>query len=498
MKLKKQTHNLEFKERFDHALISALYQNFKDPIQAILELVDNAVDDLVEGKKMYITTNIRSDNICIVNKGGSGMGPRQLDSFFAWGQSGKRGKLGRYGQGGKAAMGYLGKSWKIESTKAGDDKEYVIRELDWDDRTGGLKKYKPEIKKSPFGKEGVVQIDIEKLKRKVNKNELKRVLGKVYRPLIIFDKVEIYSNGKVFPQQYPLYMPEEYFGEKLSNGKKIAGWISFLERGSKLRGGIRCYVFGRLVVEREFFGQKEPTYKESIDRLIGELYIDDEELPLLINKSDVDRASSFWKEIQEIMYKKLDPYIKLLLEEKEKDVPTEKEKKIAKYAGKIWSEFMKSLNKEHFEGSLAGLPVDFGQKKPEVTQKGIEQLNAAESISKSRGHYDPATPPPPQAIGKRKRTWSHLEPVPKTLHASIRYEPGKIDGKKVLFVNSRYPLYRLRKKELPLYIWEVLAMDYAKEDDPSHQSAENFEAQVNRLLYDLGIYLRTKGIRIKK
>ncbi len=145
---------LQIRERFDPALIPALYHNFKDPLQAILELTDNAVDDLIKGKAMVVTVNAERDHLMIVNKGGTGMGPSELEAFFVWGKSTKRGKLGRYGQGGKAAMGYLGKSWEIRSTKMRDDNDYLIKEDNWDDRTDGLKRYYPSLEKSHFSRRG--------------------------------------------------------------------------------------------------------------------------------------------------------------------------------------------------------------------------------------------------------------------------------------------------------------------------------------------------------
>ena len=108
----KSSRKLEFREQFSPRLISALYKNFKDANSAILELIDNAIDDRIPGKLFVITVEVHGNKITIINKGGKGMGPRELEVFFIWGQSKKRGKLGRYGQGGKAAMGYLGKSWK--------------------------------------------------------------------------------------------------------------------------------------------------------------------------------------------------------------------------------------------------------------------------------------------------------------------------------------------------------------------------------------------------
>ena len=121
-----ENQKIEFQEKFDPHLISGLYKNFKDSYTAILELIDNAIDDRIPGKLLVITLELHGDKISVINKGGKGMGPAELEVFFIWGQSEKRGKLGRYGQGGKAAMGYLGKSWRISATKAGEKDEYVI------------------------------------------------------------------------------------------------------------------------------------------------------------------------------------------------------------------------------------------------------------------------------------------------------------------------------------------------------------------------------------
>lgn len=486
--------NLHLKEKFDPALISALYQNFSDPIQAILELVDNAVDDMLPNRKMVITVDCNRDSLCIVNKGGTGMGMEELKSFFVWGKSNKRGKLGRYGQGGKAAMGYLGRAWRIKCNKRENKFAYIIEESNWDDRTGGLKEYKPKEEITIFEDDGVVQIDIKKLKKKINKNELRRTLSKVYRPLIKEGRVEINSPGLLTHLDFPLEFPEEYFGQTLSDGSKVGGWVSLLERGSPIRGGIRCYVFGRLIIEREFFGQKDPTYKESIDRLIGELYIEDENLPLLINKSDIDRGSPIWEEIEAFMYKILEPYIDLLLEEKDKDTPTEKEKKISDYAGDIWAAFLKSLREtSHAGGDLSALPGTYGQKPIERNGSNLHELVV--SPEERKGPYDPATPPPPDAIGKRKRTGSYLKPVPKSLHETVRYELGKDGDTKVIFINTRFPLYKIRMKNLPLYIWETLAMEYALSDESDSQNAQGYLEEINRLIYELGTYLKGKKIK---
>ena len=489
-----QDQELQFQEKFDPALISALYKNFRNPIEALLEIVDNAVDDIIPGKPMVVTAEIGRDSISIVDKGGTGMGPEELDAFFTWGLSKKRGKLGRYGQGGKAAMGYLGKSWVIRSTKINDALQYVVRETTWDDRTGGLKKYKPEIGKTIFVNDGVVQIDISNLKRKINKNDLKRILSMVYRPLLESGELELISSGKIMPLTFPLEMPKEDFVFPVSKGRRVKGWLGFLEDDTKLRGGVRCYSYGRLIVEKEFFGQKDPGYKQSINKLIGEIYIDFD-IPLMMNKTDFDRGSTEWNEIAKEMYGRLEPLISILLEEKEKDQPTEKEIKAAKYAGEKWKEFLKFIEHQQNEGVLPGTPIEQGQKQPEarLDEKENVQVTRARHIEEP---YQPATPPPPGAIGKRKRTGSFPEPKIRALTEEIRYQISDADGVKIILINNRFPLYKDRKNQLSLYIWETLILEYARAEEEDTQTVGEYIEEMNILLHDLSKFIMQKNIKI--
>ena len=80
--------NQKIIERIDPAIIAGLYKNFRDSIQAILELTDNAVDDIKEGHKMVLSVELDKDKkLRIVNEGGDGMGMDQLQNFFIWGLS---------------------------------------------------------------------------------------------------------------------------------------------------------------------------------------------------------------------------------------------------------------------------------------------------------------------------------------------------------------------------------------------------------------------------
>ena len=61
---------LEFKEQFDPDLISALYKNFKDANSAILELIDNAIDDRIPGVLFVTSVEVHGNKLAVINKGG--------------------------------------------------------------------------------------------------------------------------------------------------------------------------------------------------------------------------------------------------------------------------------------------------------------------------------------------------------------------------------------------------------------------------------------------
>lgn len=491
-----QQTSLEIEEKFDPHLISGLYRNFKNASSAILEIIDNAIDDMLFGRQLIITVSVHGNKITIVNKGGSGMGLSELEGFFVWGLSKKRGKLGRYGQGGKAAMGYLGKSWQIITTKKGESDEYLIEEDNWDDRSVGMKRYTPKVSPSIF-EDGVVQIDIWNLKKKISKNEITEELSNVYSPLIESGEVVIIVNSKrIQPKTIICEYPKDHFSFEVGENKKVSGWLSILESGTSMRGGVRCYEFGRLIYEKEFFGPKDPSYKESLDRLIGELNIEFE-LPLLMNKTDFDRDSEEWKMIQKEMQKLLEPYIQLLLKEKEKDLPSEKEKKSIEYANSIWPEFLKYLQYHQKEGSLPGLSIDHGQKPREQsvdTNESTEIEKEELDENNLRKDYNPKTPPPIDKVGIRRRTGAYLRAVPRSLPEYLRYKTGKENEEEVLWINTRFSNYKLRMNQLPLYTWETQIIEYAKSEDED-QTVEEYINEMNNMVSNLCKFIRAKNIK---
>ncbi len=67
------------RERIDPRLTAALFANYRTPIDAILELVDNAVDSRVAGRPLAVELALRPGSLTLTATGGRGMGPRELE-----------------------------------------------------------------------------------------------------------------------------------------------------------------------------------------------------------------------------------------------------------------------------------------------------------------------------------------------------------------------------------------------------------------------------------
>lgn len=102
---------VRIREKLSRRVVRPLMGQFKSVAEAIFELVDNAFDEFDGhhgGSSLSINIEVGKRTIVVENEGGKGMGPRELDNWLSWGDSGKMDMIGEWGQGGKSAMGYLG------------------------------------------------------------------------------------------------------------------------------------------------------------------------------------------------------------------------------------------------------------------------------------------------------------------------------------------------------------------------------------------------------
>ena len=117
------------RERIDPRLTASLFANYRSATEAILELLDNAVDARIAGQPLDVELGVHPGTITLTAVGGAGMGPGQLErDYLRWGASSKRSgdRIGRYGQGGKAAIGHLGQRFAIVAGRAGDEQAFAF------------------------------------------------------------------------------------------------------------------------------------------------------------------------------------------------------------------------------------------------------------------------------------------------------------------------------------------------------------------------------------
>src|SRR6266581_9200554 len=200
------------RERIDPAITASLFANYRSSADAVMELVDNAIDSRLKGSLLEVLLQVHPSHFVIETRGGEGMGPTELERhYLRWGGSPKRGRnlLGQYGQGGKAAIGHLGTSFTVEASRPGDEMAWRFADADYRDRTK-LKTYelKTVVKRVPL-EEGFVRIRIDGVDRRVDPRRLGARLSDTYRPLIVGALLKMSING-VRVEALPINFQEEH------------------------------------------------------------------------------------------------------------------------------------------------------------------------------------------------------------------------------------------------------------------------------------------------
>src|SRR5437879_2755722 len=298
------------RERIDPAITASLFANYRSSADAVTELVDNAIDSRLAGTPLEVFLQVHPSYFVIETRGGEGMGPAELErNYLRWGGSPKRGRklLGQYGQGGKAAIGHLGRSFAVESSRPGDADVWRFADTDYRDRSK-LKTYELKVvpKRVPL-ESGYVRIRIEGVDKRLDARRLGIRLGDTYRPLILRAEVKISVNGARV-EAPPMTFEEEHRFAVRAAGTTLRGWYGIADpegQGVDYVPGLRCYKLGRLITSGEFFGHPNAVQVSGMARLVGE--IDLAPVPLTMNKSDFARDGPEWVGVEKRMHSLLAP-----------------------------------------------------------------------------------------------------------------------------------------------------------------------------------------------
>ena len=445
------------RERIDPRLTAALFANYRTPVDAILELVDNAVDSRVDGRALEVDLAVRPGMVVLTAVGGTGMGPKELErEYLRWGASRKRAgdSIGRYGQGGKAAIGHLGARFEILASRAGDAGAHGFADEEYRDRTH-LRTYELHERPKPVMAElGYVRIEVGGVDRKVDVRRLRARLAETYRPLLERGHVILRLDRAVVTA--PAWtLDERHEISVRAGGRVIHGWWGLLLDPLPLsppEAGVRLYHLGRLVGSPEWFGHPGPAQHPALNRLVGEIELP--HVPVTMNKADVDRGSAVWADVEARLHRLLAPAVRRLTRDAEV-APSANALKTADQVRRILARALRLLESgKLFESELTGAGGEGPDGQLTLDSPVRPARPVAEEAVPDGVDHDPGEPPvsplpAPRRGGSGPGSRSGVgEVVIRSLDPRLRSAMVVEDGVRRVVINSRYPLYEVRKGDL--------------------------------------------------
>lgn len=444
------------RERIDPRLTASLFANYRSASDALLELVDNAVDSRVPGRTLRVDLLIRPESIVMTAVGGTGMGPKELErDYLRWGASRKRAgeRIGRYGQGGKAAIGHLGNRFLVTASRAGDQRAFSFEDPAYRDRAK-LRTYELRDRDKPVDCElGFVRIEIGDVDRKVDLRRLPGRLAEVYRPLLELDALAITVNRAPVVVT-PWVLAERTEVAVRAGGRIVRGWYGLLPDPvpPSVEPGVRVYHLGRLIGAPEWFGHPGPALHPGLNRLVGEVELPN--VPVTMNKSDVDRDSPEWASVEARLHAVLAPLVRRLGREAGLQVDPAA-LRTADQVRRILARALRLLE----SGKLFESETGTGGEGPggqltlaaaEAEHGAGETENVGEDKTAGTAEGEPAPAPAPRSPRKAGDGSGRAvaEVVVRSLDPRLRSAMVVEDGVRRVVINSRYPLYEVRHGDL--------------------------------------------------
>src|SRR6202158_1156991 len=464
------------RERIDPAITASLFANYRSSADAVMELVDNAIDSRIKDSPLQVLLQVHPSYFVIETRGGEGMGPPELErNYLRWGGSPKRGRrlLGQFGQGGKAAIGHLGNSFTVEASSPGDAAAWRFADPDYRDRSK-LKTYELKVvpKRVPV-EQGFVRIRIDGVDKRLDPRRLGARLGDTYRPLILRAELKMTVNGvRVEPPS--INFQEDHRFAVRAAGTTIRGWYGLAEpegRGVDYVPGLRCYKLGRLIANGEFFGHPNAVQVSGMARLVGE--IDLAPAPLTMNKSDFARDGPEWVAVEQRMHAVLAPIAKRLAQD-ELAPPPASALKTAEQVRRLLSQVLKLAEREEM---FPGVPAARAQLTPGTRVNG-------QQAGDPEGPRAPARLPAENE--QKRRGFGQI--VVRPLDPSIRSQTVVEHEVTTVVINSRHPLFLKRGGDI-WYQLETAAREVFKSLEGA--TVGDYERRVNEVVM-LAFQLRAR------
>lgn len=495
-------------ERATLRMAESVMRSYTSAQQALLDLIDNAVDNRIEGKQLSVGVGIKRDSISLTNVGGEGLDLEGLSTYLQWGVSTKTGwQIGQYGIGGKAAAGFLGKSIEIRCSPRDSGQEYRLYDREWEKKgEGDIKEHECEIRDT-YTKDGYFRIVVTNLTRakSIDANSVIAKLRNIYNPLLERGEVKMQVNGQEVRPIEVKYLTSEdgkplrqvYLVEDaLSHHFPLTVGILAEGEQGKIKPGIRCYYRGRLIEEGQFWGVSDPSQNPRAARLIGEVNLDFLEVNL--NKTGFIKEGQSWEETQKAIHRVLTPWMERL-----ENLKTETPNQIESYE----RELIKQA-KRIFEGILASTRIltkdilpgqSYGRLSP--IPKGNIFPKPPPGKPRKPGEIEGATPPAHGAIigGPNVKRWGALYDWESIMMGTPTERSVIIEtnGRPYLKVNVDYPLYQAAKRAgdtaLQIYILETAVIAIAgKLGEEKGWSLKEYIEWTNESLQYVGEFFKNR------
>ena len=456
------------RERIDPAITASLFANYRSSADAVMELVDNAIDSRIKNSPLEVLLHVQTLSLAIETRGGEGMGPVELErNYLRWGASPKKHSrlLGQYGQGGKAAIGHLGSSFSVEASRPGDETAWRFVDPNYRDRAR-LKNYELKVtaKRVPT-EQGYFRVRIDGLDKRVDTRRLRLRLADTYRPLLVRGELKIAINGVRVTASQVSFQDEHRFKVRAA-GTTLTGWYGTAEpeaRGIDYVPGLRCYKLGRLICNGEFFGHPNAVQVSGMARLIGE--IDLAPVPLTMNKSDFVRDGPEWISVEQRMHSVLAPIAKQLSAD-EQAPPPASAIKTAEQVRRLLGQALKLAEQEDAFPGLAAA---------RAAGKAVRSDTASGAAAHTDGVRAPARPPTEN--GPHRRGFGQV--VVRPLDPAIRSQTLLEHEITTIVINSRHPLFVKRGGDI-WYQLETAAREVFKALEGA--SVADYERRVNEVV----------------
>ena len=464
------------RERIDPAITASLFANYRSSADAVMELVDNAIDSRLKAKQLEVLLQVHPSYFVVETRGGEGMGPAELErNYLRWGGSPKRGRrlLGQYGQGGKAAIGHLGSGFTVEASRPGDLNAWRFADSDYRDRSK-LKTYELRVVSNRVPAElGYVRIRIDGVDKRLDHRRLAARLGDTYRPLILRAELKISVNGSRV-EAPAINFEEEYRISVYAAGANLKGWYGITNsegRAVDYVPGLRCYKLGRLITSGEFFGHPNAVQVSGMARLVGE--IDLSPVPLTMNKSDFARDGVEWVAVETRMHALLTPIAKRLAED-ELAPPPASALKTAEQVRRLLTQILKLAERDDVFLGMAAASSQIARRDQAKTKGAVNP----ESVR--------ASARPPAENEPKRRGFGQV--IVRPLDPSIRSQTVIENEVTTVVINSRHPLFLKRGGDI-WYQLETAAREVFKSVEGV--SVADFERRVNEVVL-LAFQLRAR------